>query len=204
MSGKSLTVICLSDRSYSKFRECNGDAAKKRRYVRHIVVRAKPGDQRQGLLAVGNRVLHCALGKGGIRPIKREGDGATPLGSMRLLRAFVRRDRPRPVVSGLALAAIGPSDGWCDAPGDRNYNRPVRLPYTASHERMRRDDHLYDAVIVLDCNIRPRRRGMGSAIFLHLARPGYAPTEGCVAIHRRDMAWLLPRLSPRTVLTGTR
>lgn len=169
-----------------------------------MVVRPRPGDQRQGLLVVGNRVVRCALGKGGIRSIKREGDGATPLGSMRLLSAFVRRDHPRRLVSRLALDPIRPGDGWCDAAGDRNYNRPVPLPYPASAERMRRDDHLYDVVIVLDANIRPRRRGMGSAIFFHLARPGYAPTEGCVAIHPRDMQWLLPRLSSRTVMTVTR
>lgn len=204
MSEKSLTVICLSNRSYSKIRECKGDAAKKGRFVKHMVVRPRPGDQRRGLLAVGNRVLRCALGKGGIRSVKREGDGATPLGPMRLLTAFVRRDRPRRLVSGLALDPIRLADGWCDAAGDRNYNRPVRLPYAASHERMRREDHLYDVVIVLDANIRPRRRGMGSAIFFHLARPGYAPTEGCIAVHPRDMDWLLPRLSPRTVVTVSR
>ncbi len=86
-------------------------------------------------------------------------------------------------------------DGWCDAPGNRNYNRLVRLPYRASHERMRRQDGLYDVCIVLDWNIRERRQGRGSAIFLHLARPGYAPTEGCIALSRRDMARLLPHLA---------
>lgn len=166
-----------------------------------MVVRQAPLDQRRGLLCVAGRVIRCALGKGGIKAIKREGDGATPLGSMRLLHAYVRRDRLRPLVSGLFLKHIGAEDGWCDAPADRNYNRPVTLPYTASHESMRRDDHLYDVVIVLDSNIRPRKRGMGSAIFFHLARPGYLPTEGCVAVSRRDMEWLLPRLSPRTTLT---
>lgn len=169
-----------------------------------MVVRPAPLDQRQGLLAVAGRVIRCALGKGSVTSVKREGDGATPLGPMRLLHAYVRRERMRPLVSGLKLRAIRANDGWCDAPGDRNYNRLVALPYPASHEHMRRDDHLYDVVIVLDANIRPRRRGMGSAIFFHLARPGYLPTEGCVAVSRRDMEWLLPRLSPRTVLTVIR
>ncbi|MHB2266968.1 L,D-transpeptidase family protein [Aliihoeflea sp. PC F10.4] len=169
-----------------------------------MVVRPAPLDQRQGLLAIGGRVIRCALGKGGISAFKREGDGATPLGRMRVLSAYVRRDRMRPLASGLSLTPIRAADGWCDAPGDRNYNWPVRLPYPASCERMRRDDHLYDVVIVLDANIRPRRRGMGSAIFFHLARPGYLPTEGCVAVSRRDMEWLLPRLSPRTNLTVVR
>ncbi len=165
-----------------------------------MVARAKPGDQSRGLLIASGRVIDCALGRGGIKSIKREGDGATPLGVMGLISVYVRRDRLQRVRSGLKVRAIGSKDGWCDAPGDRNYNRRVPLPYGASHEKMLRDDHLYDVVIVLDANIRPRRPGMGSAIFLHLARPGYAPTEGCVAVGRQDMDWLLPRLSSRTKL----
>lgn len=83
------------------------------------------------------------------------------------------------------------SDGWCDAPSDRNYNRPVQLPYPASTERMWRDDGLYDVVGILDHNARPRMRGRGSAIFLHVARDGYRPTEGCVALSRRDLMRVL-------------
>lgn len=171
--------------------------------LRTLAVRARPGKPSQGLLVAGSRVMPCALGRGGISARKREGDGATPLAAMRLLWGYVRRGRMRPV-SRLSLAPIGADLGWCDAPADRNYNRPVRLPYAASHEDIRRPDRLYDAVIVLDWNIRPRRRGCGSAIFLHVARPGFRPTEGCVAVAPRDMAWLLPRLSPRTVLTVLR
>lgn len=190
--------------TYSKFRECNGLAAKKGRILKRLTVRPAPRDQRRGLIVAGKRVLACALGKGMISARKREGDGATPLGAMRLLAGHVRRDRLKRRVSPLPLSPISAAKGWCDAPGDRNYNRPVRLPYPASHERMLRADGLYDVVIVLDANIRPRRRNGGSAIFLHLARPGYAPTEGCVAISPRDMAWLLPRLSSKTVLQVAR
>lgn len=102
--------------------------------------------------------------------------------------------------SALPLKAISPTLGWCEVPDDRNYNRPVKIPYGASHERMQRDDRLYDAVVVLDWNIRPRRRGRGSAIFFHLARSGFSPTEGCVAVSHAVMARLLPLLSRRTVL----
>lgn len=87
-------------------------------------------------------------------------------------------------------------DGWCDAPADRNYNRPVRLPYSASTERMWRSDHLYDLVIILDYNIWPRQRGRGSAIFLHIARDGFQPTEGCIALRRQDLGKLLSRIGP--------
>ncbi len=166
-----------------------------------IVVRARPGHASQGILIWAGTAFPCALGRGGIAAIKREGDGATPLGAMRLLHGFFRPGRLPAMRSPLAFRRIGPADGWCDAPADRNYNRPVRLPYPASAETMRRKDRLYDCVVVLDFNIRPRRRGMGSAIFFHIAREGFAPTEGCVAVSPRVMARLLPHLSRRTVLT---
>lgn len=184
--------------SYSKKLECK-PAGQKYGLPGTLSVRARPGNAAQGILVAGARAMPCALGRGGISAFKREGDGATPLAAMRLLGGYFRRGRMR-AVSGLPLAPVGDGDGWCDAPADRNYNRPVRLPYKASHENMRRPDRLYDAVIVLDWNIRPRMRNRGSAIFLHVAKPGFKPTEGCVAVSPRDMAWLLPRLSPRTVL----
>ncbi len=148
---------------------------------------------------VDGTVFACALGRGGITANKREGDGGTPLASMRLLSGYFRRGRFA-MSSPLPLKAISPDLGWCEVPDDRNYNRPVAIPYGASHERMKRDDNLYDAVVVLDWNIRPRRRGRGSAIFFHLARPGFTPTQGCVAVTHAVMARLLPRLSRQTVL----
>ncbi|MGB3503014.1 MAG: L,D-transpeptidase family protein [Mesorhizobium sp.] len=165
-----------------------------------IVVRRKPGNPSQGLLVFDGRVFRCALGKGGTSSRKREGDGATPIASMRLLSGYFRRDGVVARRTNLPLAPIHARLGWCDAPADRNYNRPVTLPYAASHETMRRKDRLYDICIVLDWNITPRHRGGGSAIFMHLARPGYLPTEGCVALALRDMARLLPHLSRHTVV----
>jgi L,D-peptidoglycan transpeptidase YkuD (ErfK/YbiS/YcfS/YnhG family) len=162
-------------------------------------VRQRPGKPSQGIVSFEGLTFRCALGKGGISALKREGDGATPLARMRLLAGYCRTDGVVPRRTALPLAAIGPDLGWCDATFDRNYNRPVPLPYKASHERMRRDDRLYDICIVLDWNIIPRRRNRGSAIFLHLARPGYLPTEGCIALSPRDMARLLPLLTTRSL-----
>lgn len=119
---------------------------------------------------------------------------------MRLLSGYFRADRFRPKATRLDMAPITAGLGWCEVPGDRNYNRPVAIPYAVSHETMRREDDLYDVCLVLDWNIRPRRIGRGSAIFFHLARPGFTPTQGCVAVARQVMARLLPRLSCRTVL----
>ncbi|MER9021772.1 L,D-transpeptidase [Mesorhizobium sp. M0815] len=170
-----------------------------------LTVRARPGHASQGFLQAGKLVFPCALGHGGISAGKREGDGATPLASMRILSGYFRGDR---FSSGrrtrLAMTPIGRDVGWCEVPGDRNYNRPVKIPYGASHERMQRADDLYDACLVLDWNIVPRRRGRGSAIFFHLARPGFTPTQGCVAVTARTMARLLPLLSERTVVRVVR
>lgn len=169
--------------------------------VRTITVRARPGHPTQGILRTGNQVFACALGRGGISALKREGDGATPLAAMRVLEGYFRNGRFAGARrTRLKMTPIGADLGWCEVPDDRNYNRPVRIPYGASHERMKRDDRLYDVCLVLDWNIRPRRRGCGSAIFFHLARPGFTPTQGCVAVSRRTMARLLPFLSDRTVL----
>ncbi|HHZ08155.1 MAG TPA: hypothetical protein GX405_05175 [Rhizobiales bacterium] len=192
-------MICSMPLSYVKDRR--SITAGKRRPPRRllIVVRARPGVPTQGLVNVAGTVFRCALGRGGITAAKREGDGGTPLARMALLGGYVR-GRAFSRATRLPLSTIGPTLGWCEVPGDRNYNRPVRLPYAVSHERMLRDDGLYDACIVLDWNIRPRRRGRGSAIFFHLARPGYTPTQGCVAVSRRTMARLLPMLSRRAEL----
>jgi L,D-peptidoglycan transpeptidase YkuD (ErfK/YbiS/YcfS/YnhG family) len=176
----------------------------KDRSIRNVVVRPKPGNKSQGLLSIGGRVHVCALGRGGIKAFKREGDGGTPLARMRLLSAYVRADHVAARASLLPTARITPALGWCEVPSDRNYNRPVRLPYAAGHETMCRADALYDIVIVMDWNIVPRRRNGGSAIFFHVARPGLTPTEGCVALPGNVMRRLLPMLSARTVLTVRR
>lgn len=154
----------------------------------------------RGTLEFGPFRWPCALGRSGIRASKREGDGASPRGSFSILIGYYRADKFSRLPTGIDLRRIVRYAGWCDAPGDCNYNRPVGLPYRASAERMWRDDDLYDAVLVLDYNITPRVRGAGSAIFMHIAGPGYTPTEGCVSISKRDMRMLLSKLRRGTRL----
>ncbi|WP_367717242.1 L,D-transpeptidase family protein [Nitratireductor sp. GISD-1A_MAKvit] len=165
-----------------------------------IEVRRRPGKPTEGLMTVGPLVVRCALGRTGTSMLKREGDGATPIGDLRLLHGYFRADRSPsgPPGSRFRLAPIDARDGWCDAPGDRNYNRPVRLPYPTSHERMARQDRLYDVCMVSDWNMRPAIRNRGSAIFFHIARPGFPPTEGCIAVAPLAMARILPLIGPRT------
>jgi L,D-peptidoglycan transpeptidase YkuD (ErfK/YbiS/YcfS/YnhG family) len=139
------------------------------------------------------RELRCALGPGGViaAELKREGDGATPAGLWPLRRVLFRPDRGAAPRTVLACARIEPDDGWCDAPGDPAYNRPVKLPYPASAEAMWREDGLYDLVVILGHNDDPPVSPLGSAIFLHCARPDYAPTHGCVALARADLEAVL-------------
>lgn len=170
----------------------------KRRSLDTIRVRPLPGAPHRGVLLAGALAIPCAIGRTGTTHDKREGDGASPVGRFGLIQGFWRPDlRPRPA-SLLPMRGIGPRDGWCDDPADRRYNRPVSLPYPASAERMRREDRQYDIVIDLAANRGPILRGRGSAIFMHVARPGLAPTAGCVALPAAALARLLPRLSRRT------
>ncbi len=144
----------------------------------------------------------CALGRSGVVSAadKREGDGATPAGTWPIRRVLYRPDRPALPRTALPMSPIAPEDGWCDAPGDAAYNQPVTRPYRASSEAMWREDGVYDVVVVLGYNDDAPVSGRGSAIFLHLARPGYEPTEGCVALNRADMEAFLSAARPGDVL----
>lgn len=156
-----------------------------------------------GRFVFGAETLACALGPGGVVPAddKREGDGASPAGAWALKRVLYRADRVDPPETALPLRAIRPDDGWCDAPDDPGYNRPVRLPYPASAETLMREDGLYDIVVVLAHNDAPPVPGAGSAIFLHCARPGYPPTRGCVALARADLERVLAACGAEAALT---
>ncbi len=133
----------------------------------------------------------CAVGRGGVRRDKQEGDGATPVGVWPLRRVLYRPDRCAAPETPLSLAPLAPDDGWCDDPAHPDYNRPVKLPHAARSERMWRDDRLYDLVVVLGHNDDPVVPGAGSAVFLHVAQEDYAPTEGCVALAAEDLRQLL-------------
>ncbi|WP_246660400.1 L,D-transpeptidase family protein [Nitratireductor sp. XY-223] len=168
------------------------------RALKSVIVRRHPRSENAALVSAGNVVFPAFLGRSGRRLLKREGDGATPRARMRVLGGFYRSDRLRLPQTRLTMTAIRSDDGWCDDPGHGAYNRPVRLPFARSHEKMMRSDGLYDICLVLDWNISERRRHRGSAIFLHLHAG--RTTEGCIAVDRRAMLWLLPRLSRRTVV----
>jgi L,D-peptidoglycan transpeptidase YkuD (ErfK/YbiS/YcfS/YnhG family) len=169
----------------------------KARRALFTVARA-PGEPSKGILRGYGATLPVALGRGGIKAGKREGDGATPRGRFRLLRLWWRADRmPRPRTA-LPTRRIERDDAWCEDASDRRYNRPFRRAPGAAGDRLWRDDHLYDLIIELDHNTRPRVAGRGSAVFIHLARAGFQPTAGCVAFQGADLRRLLPRLRKKT------
>jgi len=156
----------------------------------------------EGIMRIGRQRMRCALGRGGVvaAALKREGDGASPAGLWPMRRVLYRADRGPAPKTALPVQAIGPDDGWCDDPADPNYNRPIKHPYPARAERLWREDGVYDLVVVLGHNDDPVIAGKGSAIFLHLTRPDYAPTEGCVALGRADLEALLAVARPGDAL----
>jgi L,D-peptidoglycan transpeptidase YkuD (ErfK/YbiS/YcfS/YnhG family) len=163
-----------------------------------IRIRPAAGNPRRGWLTAGGQTVPVALGRGGIRANKREGDGGTPKGTFRPRQLWWRADRhPRPRTH-LPVRAIGPQDGWCEDPASRHYNQPIRLDRASNGDRLQRDDHLYDFIVEIDHNTQPRIAGRGSAVFLHLARPDFSPTAGCVSMTRAAMLRLLARLGPET------
>ena len=151
-----------------------------------------------GFLDLGDRWVRCALGPAGViaAAAKREGDGASPVGVWPIREVLYRPDRGPPPATTFRVHALGEDDGWCDDPADPAYNRPVRRPYPASAESLWREDGVYDIIVILGHNDDPPVAGLGSAIFLHLCKPGYPPTEGCVAIARGDLEALLDRAQP--------
>ena len=153
-----------------------------------------------GRLAWPGGAAPAACGRGGVRRDKREGDGASPLGAFPLLQALYRPDRLKAPLSGLPIRALRPDDGWVDDPVDRQYNRLVTLPYPGHHEVLWREDGLYDLIVVIGYNTDPPVPGRGSAIFLHVAAPDYAPTEGCIAVARDVLLRLLPALGPGSTI----
>lgn len=172
--------------------------ATRRTSLHSIRVTSRPGRRAQGWLFAGSLVIPVALGRTGIKADKREGDGSTPRGRFHPVRLWWRADRmPRPHTA-LPARRIDPADAWCEDPHDRRYNRSFRRSANEPGDRLRRDDALYDLIIEIDHNTRPLVAGRGSAVFLHIARPGFGSTAGCVTMRRSDLQRLLGSLTRKT------
>ncbi len=165
-----------------------------------LFVRQTGDEPHSGTLTLGAVTFACALGRSGLTYTKREGDGATPIGRFELLNVYYRADRGSCPVTYLPVSPLSPRDGWCDSSGDALYNRPVDLPFARSHEELWREDRLYDILVVLNYNMYPRVPDEGSAIFFHVAREGFLPTEGCVAVYPEVMRAILKEMAPGDVM----
>lgn len=165
-----------------------------------LTVRADSVDTPLGWATLGSRRWRCTMGAGGIREDKVEGDAATPAGTFPLRRICFRNDRLVLPKVGLPARPINEHDGWCDDPRSPAYNRLVRVPNEWSHEKMWREDGLYDLVVVVGYNDDPPEGEWGSAIFLHIARDDYSPTQGCVAFARDDLLEIVALIGPQTRL----
>src|SRR5437868_4135011 len=174
------------------------DKISRDRPLASITIRAAAGNPRRGWLTAGAMTIPVALGRGGIRANKREGDGGTPRGIFHPRRLWWRADRLARPRTGLSIRPITVEDAWCEDPADRHYNQPIRLAAKANGDRLTREDHLYDLIVEIDHNTRPRIAGRGSAVFIHLARPGFEPTAGCVALDGKRLRWPIEPLGPQT------
>lgn len=166
-----------------------------------IIVKPLRTAPTRGELICGDLTFDCVLGRAGVSARKREGDGATPVGTFALRQAFYRAERVAVPFTRLPLRAIRRQDGWCDDPHARAYNTLVKLPIKASAETLWRDDHVYDVVVVIGYNDDPVVPGKGSAIFMHATAPQRTPTAGCVALELPDLLRVLARLDANSTVT---
>lgn len=155
----------------------------------------------KGYVLCQGQKWRCALGRGGVHPKINEGDGITPVGTWGLGQVYYRADRLAAPETGLQVTAIDPHWGWCDDPSHADYNQRITLPHPASHETLWREDAVYDVVVEVLYNADPIKPGLGSAIFMHVARSGYTSTEGCIVLELGDLLALLKLCIKSTKLT---
>ncbi len=159
----------------------------------HIVVTSSSS------LTFNGKTFRCAIGKNGfIEGERTEGSGTTPVGEFPLRECLYRADRLKAPLTVLSLLPIAKDDGWCDDPDHPQYNQPIKLPFEFSHETLWREEHVYDIIVPIGYNDDPIYIGEGSAIFFHIAKPDYSPTEGCVAVSMEDMLYILENITPES------
>ena len=145
-----------------------------------------------------NLKFRCALGKGGIKIKKREGDNITPKGSYKIVKVYYRKDRIKKIYTRITCNNIKRDMGWCDDPKSKKYNKLIKLPTQYNHEKLYRKDNIYDLILVLNYNMRPVIKNKGSAIFIHVANKNYKPTQGCISLKKQDLTKILSLLTKKT------
>ena len=154
--------------------------------------------KKSGYLKYKNVKFRCALGKGGIKKKKEEGDNITPKGTFKLTKIYYRHDKIKNITTSIKKIKIKKDMGWCDDPESKFYNKQIRLPNKFGHEKLYRNDNLYDLILVLNYNTNPIIKNKGSAIFIHVAKNSYKKTKGCIALKREDLIKLVSQVRKDT------
>ena len=144
--------------------------------------------------------LRCSIGKRGISIKKREGDKKTPKGEFRLKYILYRKDRIFNFKTKLKKIAINKKMGWCDDPNSVYYNKIINYPFKFSAEKLWKKENIYDIIIVIDYNLNPVIKNKGSAIFLHIAKKKYQPTNGCIAVNKKNIRLITSTINKKTKL----
>tara|TARA_B100001093_G_scaffold197990_2_gene190351 strand:- start:2246 stop:2740 length:495 start_codon:yes stop_codon:yes gene_type:complete len=153
---------------------------------------------KKNYLIFKGKQFKCSIGKSGFSINKKEGDGCTPVGTFYIENVYYRADKIKSLETNINKVKINKIDGWCDDPSQKEYNQLINFPYDFSAEELYREDSLYNIVCVLNYNTNPVKPGIGSAIFIHVAKEGYKPTEGCIALKQEDLIFLLSFIDKKT------
>jgi len=154
--------------------------------------------KKSGYLKYKNFKFQCALGESGIKEKIKEGDNVTPKGIFKITRIYYRPDKIKKIISPINIIKIKKNMGWCDDPTSNSYNKEIKLPTKFGYEKLYRKDHIYDLIAVISYNVNPVIKGKGSAIFLHIAKKNFSPTQGCIALKKKDLLFLLSKISKNT------
>jgi len=154
--------------------------------------------KKSGYLKYKNLKFRCALGKGGAKKKTMEGDNITPKGIFKIIKIYYRPDRIKKIKTLIKKIKIKKNMGWCDDPNSRFYNKLINLPTKYSHEKLYRNDSLYDLIVVLSYNTNPIIKNRGSAIFMHIANNSYKKTKGCIALKKEHLIEIISKIKKNT------
>ena len=154
--------------------------------------------KKSGYLKYKNLKFRCALGKGGVKKKTMEGDNITPKGTFKIIKIYYRSDKIKKIETLIKKNKIKKNMGWCDDPNSRFYNKLINLPTKYSHEKLYRNDNLYDLIVVLSYNTNPIIKNKGSAIFLHIAKNSYRKTKGCIALKKNHLIKIISKIKKNT------
>jgi len=154
--------------------------------------------KKTGYLKYKNLKFRCALGEAGIKKKKKEGDNITPKGEFKIIKVYYRDDKVKNITTSIKKLKIKKNTGWCDDPNSKFYNKQIKLPSKFSHEKLYRDDNLYDLILVSNYNMNPIIKNKGSAIFIHVAKNSYERTKGCIALKKEHLIKLLSQIKKDT------